>query len=221
MVDRSERTVRDWPASRRLAGLCSVVTGYAGDENAAKLTRAQKEQLKETLGGPPSQSGIKADFWDVPALRGVVKILFDVEYQSDSTYQLLLKFCGMSFKLPDPFDKRRDEAAITARMARIRQDIAELLTREGYSGRAFFYAHDTPREWTIIILSPGNDPGHTQNNFLETETKPNSAIQVIRQSAIPDPHPETPRRTPLRQPHPKSKGRHFADHWPQGHSLVR
>ena len=65
----------------------------------------------------------------MPALRDVVKILFDVEYQSDSTYQLLLKFCGMSFKLPDPFDKRRDEAAITARMARIRQEVAELLTR--------------------------------------------------------------------------------------------
>ena len=129
MVDRSRRTVRDWPASWRLARLCSVVTGHAGDENAAKLTRAQKEQLKETLSGPPSQSGVQADFWDVPALRDVVKILFDVEYQSDSTYQLLLKFCGMSFKLPDPFDKRRDEAAITARMARIRQEVAELPAR--------------------------------------------------------------------------------------------
>ena len=129
MVDRSRRTVRDWLASWRLAGLCSVVTGHAGDENAAELTRAQKEQLKETLGGAPSQSGVQADFWDVPALRDVVKILFDVEYQSDSTYQLLLKFCGMSFKLPDPFDKRRDEAAITARMARIRQEVAELPAR--------------------------------------------------------------------------------------------
>ena len=129
MVDRSERTVRDWPANRRPAGLCSVVTGHAGDENAAKLTRAQKEQLKETLSRPPSQSGVQADFWDVPALRDVVRIKFGVEYSSDSSYQLLLKFCGMSFKLPDTFDKRRDEAAITARMARIRQEVAELLTR--------------------------------------------------------------------------------------------
>ena len=87
MVDRSERTVRDWLANWRLTRLCSVVTGHASNENAAKLTRAQKEQLKETLSRPPSQSGIRADFWDVPALRDVVKILFDVEYQSDSTYQ--------------------------------------------------------------------------------------------------------------------------------------
>ena len=65
MVDRSQRTVRNWLARWRLARLCSVVTGHAGNENAAKLTRSQKEQLKEILSRPPSQSGIKADFWDV------------------------------------------------------------------------------------------------------------------------------------------------------------
>jgi len=106
-----------------------VVTGHAGDENAAKLTRAQKEQLKETLGGPPSQSGIKAGFRDVPALRDVVRIKFGVERASDSSYQLLMRFPGMSFKLPNTFDKRRDEAAITARTARIRQEVAELPAR--------------------------------------------------------------------------------------------
>ena len=106
-----------------------MVTGHAGDDNAVKITRAQKEQLKETLGGPPSQSGIKADFWDVPALRDVVRIKFGVEYASDSSYQLLMRFPGMSFKLPDTFDKRRDEAAITDRMAQIRQEVAELPAR--------------------------------------------------------------------------------------------
>ena len=129
MVGRSQRTVRNWLARWRLARLCSVVTGHAGNENAAKLTRAQKEQLKETLGRPPSQSGIKADFWDVPALRDVVKIKFGVEYASDSSYQLLMRFLGMSFKLPDPFDKRRDEAAITARMDQIRQEVADRLAQ--------------------------------------------------------------------------------------------
>ena len=106
-----------------------MVTGHAGNENAAKLTRAQKEQLKETLGKPPSQSGIKADFWDVPALRDVVRIKFGVERASDSSYQLFMRFLGMSFKLPDPFDKRRDEAAITKRMTQIRQEVAELPAR--------------------------------------------------------------------------------------------
>ncbi|WP_169720812.1 winged helix-turn-helix domain-containing protein [Actinomyces gerencseriae] len=105
------------------------MAGHAGSENAAKLTRAQKEQLKETLSRPPAQSGVRAEFWDVPALRDVVWVRLGVEYDSDSSYQLLLHFLGMSFKLPDPFDKRRDEAAITARMGQVRQEVADLLVQ--------------------------------------------------------------------------------------------
>jgi transposase len=126
-VDRSPRTVKGWLADWNVSRLSSVITGHAGNENAAKLTAQQKLQLVDVLGSPPSESGVRADFWDVPALRDVVKILFDVEYESDSSYQLLMKFLGMSFKLPDPFDKRRDEAAILARMAEVKAQVARLL----------------------------------------------------------------------------------------------
>ena len=44
-----------------------MVTGHAGNENAAKLKRAQKEELEEILRKPPSEAGVKAGFWDVPA----------------------------------------------------------------------------------------------------------------------------------------------------------
>nr|WP_245935247.1 IS630 family transposase [Acidipropionibacterium virtanenii] len=77
----------------------------------------------------PSQAGIDAEFWDVPALADVVSARFGVTYESDSSYQLLMHFAGMSFKLPDPFDKRRDEAAITVRMAEIRDQVADLLAQ--------------------------------------------------------------------------------------------
>ena len=133
MVGRSRRTVSNWLRRWRCSRLHSVVTGHAGNENAAKLTRAHKEQLKQFLSRPPAQSGIRADFWDVPALRDVVRIKFGVEYASDSSYQLLLRFVGMSFKLPDPFDKRRDEAAITERMDQVRQEVADLLAGAGRS----------------------------------------------------------------------------------------
>ncbi|MFC2624187.1 MAG: hypothetical protein ACFN0W_06225, partial [Propionibacterium acidifaciens] len=66
-------------------------------------------------------------FWDVPAIRDVVKILFDVEYQSDSSYQLLLRFCGLSLELPDPFDKHRNEKAITRRMTEVKTQVKALL----------------------------------------------------------------------------------------------
>ena len=80
----------------------SVLTGHAGNQNAAEPARARKQELKKILAQPPSQAGIHAEFWDVPAIRDVVKTLFDVEYQADSSYRLLLRFCGPSPELPGP-----------------------------------------------------------------------------------------------------------------------
>ena len=126
-VERAERTVQEWPADWRATRMCSVPAGHAGNQDAAKPARAQKEDLKAVLARPPSPAGVHAGFWDVPALRDVVKIMFDVEYQSDSSYQLLLRFCGLSFKLPDPFDEHRNEKAITRRMTEVKTQVKSLL----------------------------------------------------------------------------------------------
>ena len=85
MVERAEGTMREWLSQWRQARLISVVTGHAVGGNAAKLKRAQKEELEEILGKPPSESGVKAGFWDVPALKDVVSIKFGVEYRSESS----------------------------------------------------------------------------------------------------------------------------------------
>jgi transposase len=130
-VDRTPRTVSEWLSDWNYYRLQSVVTEHAGNQNAAKLTREQKAELKELLKSPPSEAGISADFWNVPALEDVVRTKFEVEYESDSSYQLLMRFLGMSFKKPDKFDKRRDEAKITARMEEIKEQVRELLA-EGY-----------------------------------------------------------------------------------------
>ena len=127
MVERAERTVQEWLADWQATRMCSVLTGHAGNQNAAKLTRDQKQELKKILAQPPSRTGVHAEFWDVPAIRDVVKIMFDVEYQADSSYQLLLRLCGLSFKLPDPFDKHRNEKAITRRMTEVKTQVKALL----------------------------------------------------------------------------------------------
>lgn len=127
IVERSEKTVRDWLRDWRVRRLGSVVTGHAGNENAAKLTRAQKERVRQALAAKPSESGIPVEFWDVPALENLVSTRFGVEYESDSSFHVLMKYCGMSFKLPDPFDRRRDEEGIAKRMAEIRAQVKELL----------------------------------------------------------------------------------------------
>ena len=77
MVERTERTVQEWLAEWQATRMCTVLTGHAGNQNAAKLTRAQKQELKAILAQPPSQTGVHAEFWNVPAIRDVVKILFD------------------------------------------------------------------------------------------------------------------------------------------------
>ena len=127
MVERSVKTIREWLAEWQDSRMRSVLTGHAGNQNAAEPARALKEDLKAILARPPSRSGVHAEFWDVPAIREVVRILFDAEHQSDSSYQLLLRFCGLSFKLPDPFDERRDETATTRRMAEATTQVKALL----------------------------------------------------------------------------------------------
>ena len=151
MVERTERTVLEWLAEWQATRMCSVLTGHAGNQNAAKLTRTQKEELKAILAQPPSRSGVHAEFWDVPAIREVVKIMFDVEYQADSSYQLLLRLCGLSLELPDPFDKHRDEQAVTRRMAEVKTEVKALLDQgwEVYTADEVRLEHEaeTRRMW--------------------------------------------------------------------------
>lgn len=126
-VDRSVATVQGWLRDWRESRLASMVTGHAGNENAAKLTSAQKEEVRRALACPPSDSGVPAGFWDVPALETLVSMRFGVEYESDSSLHLLMKFCGMSFKYPDAFDERRDEQDVARRMTEVRDQVSELL----------------------------------------------------------------------------------------------
>ncbi len=118
-AERPPRTVFSWFKGWNTTRLCSVVTGRTGNENAAESARAQSSELTETLASAPAGPGVPAEFWDVPALRDVVETKFDVEYESASSHRLLMKLLGMGFKLPDPFDKHRDEAAAPARREQV------------------------------------------------------------------------------------------------------
>ena len=162
LVERTERAVQEWLAEWQATRMCSVLTGHAGNQNAAKLTRTRKEELKAILARPPSRTGIHAEFWDVPAIRDVVKILFDVEYQADSSYQLLLRLCGLSFKLPDPFDKHRNEKAITRRMTEVKTQVKALLDA-GWEVYTADEARPEHEAWTRRMQPPkgGSAPGRS------------------------------------------------------------
>ena len=121
MVERSVKTIREWLAEWQDSRMRSVLTGHAGNQNAAEPARALKEDLKAILARPPSRSGVHAEFWDVPAIREVVRILFDAEHQSDSSYRLLLRLCGPNPEPPGPVRRAPRRAGHPRRPNRTRQ----------------------------------------------------------------------------------------------------
>ena len=58
MVERTERTVQEGLTDWRDARMRSVLTGQAGNRDAAKPVRAQKQEFKTILARPPSRSGL-------------------------------------------------------------------------------------------------------------------------------------------------------------------
>jgi transposase len=123
-IFKSKRTVNRWVEDYAVQRIASIFSGLIKNENAAKLTRLQKEEIKKTLSSPPKDTGgLPKTFWDVPTLKTYVRAEFGVEYESDCSYHYLLRFSNLSFKQPDVFDVKRDEVAIRQRMIEIRKEI--------------------------------------------------------------------------------------------------
>lgn len=119
---RSEKTVREWIKAFQRMRIVSLFPRYHG-ENAAKLTRQQKQELKAVLSKPPSHYGIPKEFWDISSLKTYVKAEFGIEYESDESYRLIFLLHNYSFHLPDTFDRHRDEKKVTKRIKEIKKEI--------------------------------------------------------------------------------------------------
>jgi len=128
----SVRTVTRWLKAFTRRRISSLFSDNIQNENAAKLTRDQKKQVKWLLSQPPDEYGIPPRFWDVPKLKKYVSAVFDVVYESDVSYHLLLKFSGLSLKYPDVVSPRRNEAAIRKRVKEIRKEIKPLLADKNW-----------------------------------------------------------------------------------------
>lgn len=124
---RKEATIRGWLKNFRKFRLSSLFPEYQGNTNANKLTPKQKEQIKRVLSQPPSDYGIPKEFWQVKDLKKWIKSEFGVIYQSDRSYHFLFKLGRFSWKLPDKFDIRRDDALVKSRLEEIRKEIQPLL----------------------------------------------------------------------------------------------
>ncbi|WP_276696969.1 hypothetical protein [Propionibacterium acidifaciens] len=69
MVEQAERTVQERLAEWRATRMRPVLTGHAGNQDAAEPARTREQEPKAVLARPPSRSGVRAEFRDVPALR--------------------------------------------------------------------------------------------------------------------------------------------------------
>lgn len=119
IVSRDEKTISRWLKEWDEKRMVSIFTWHKDNQNASKLTKEQKEEIKKALSEPPSAYGITKEFWDVPALKEYVQTKFDVVYESIQSYHFLLTFSNLSFKYPDTFDRHRDETLIAQRIAEI------------------------------------------------------------------------------------------------------
>lgn len=127
-VFRKTRSIQRWVADFVERRLASLFSGHVDNENASKLTREQKEQIRKTLNNPPSETDLPKEFWDVPQLKDYVNAEFGTVYESDQSYYFLLKFSGLSYKYPDKVSPKRDDKFTNERMEVIREEVKPMLS---------------------------------------------------------------------------------------------
>ena len=109
-----------WIANFNDLRIASIFPGYADNHNAAKLSKEQKEEVKQKLSEPDS---LPASFWTLPKFKEYIKGAFDVVYESDRSYHYLMEYCGYSFKLPSPFDRRRNDDVAQQQLTEIHKKL--------------------------------------------------------------------------------------------------
>ncbi len=129
---RKGDTIRQWLNDFNQRGLSSIFHRYEGNTNASKLTKEQRQEIDETLKNPPSDKGLPKQFWDVPSIREYIGGEFGIVYESDRSYHYILKFQGLSFKLPTPFDFKRNIGQINQRLKEIHKELPKYLKDDNW-----------------------------------------------------------------------------------------
>jgi transposase len=194
MLLYNKHTVGTWVRVWNTERMASLFPRYNDNQNAAKLTRAQKKEVEDVLGKPPSDEGLPGTFWTLPNLKQHVNTVFGVVYESARSYYFLLKHCGYSFKLPSPFDRRRDDEAVTKRMEEICKEIKPFLKNPDWEVLVQDECHvnweeETRRAWikrgTKTIVKLERDKGQSQSYFgaLNQKTGEHHLIELSWQDS--------------------------------------
>ena len=118
-----EDTVRSWFHKFEEGRISSIFPKYSHNDNASKLTKKQKQEIAETLQNPPSEQGLPGSFWSVASLRSYLSAKYGVVYESDRSYHHIFEISHFSYKLPEAFDKKRNNALVKEHMAEIQKEM--------------------------------------------------------------------------------------------------
>ena len=141
---REQDTIRDWLRSYEDTRVSSIFPSYSGNTNASKLTNEQLAEVKKTLHSPPeSVSGLPSAFWGVKQLKTYLQAEYGVVYESQQSYHHLFAISNFSFKLPEGFDRRRDDELVEQRMVEIESEV----TLKQSAGYEVFFADECGLAW--------------------------------------------------------------------------
>lgn len=118
ILDRGIDTIKEWLGNWDTGRISSIFTHYEDNYlNNSAFTKEQLVEIKKTLSKPPK--GKMNKFWSVKHLKNYLNATYSIVFESDRSYHHLLETHNYSFKLPEGFDKRRNDELIDKRMLEI------------------------------------------------------------------------------------------------------
>jgi transposase len=141
---RKTDTVRGWITSYSQDRLTSIFPKYSGNTNASKLTPEQLAEIIQTIRcAPDTEDGLPSAFWSVGKLKTYLQAEYGVVYESERSYHHLFAVSHYSFKLPEGFDRRRNDELVKARMPEVYKEMQDCIS-EGYE---VFVADECNLSW--------------------------------------------------------------------------
>ena len=124
--------------------LTSIFPKYSSNTNASKLTAKQLKEIVRTIQSPPdTEDGLPTQFWSVSRLKSYLQAEYGVVYESERSYHHLFAISHYSFKLPEGFDRRRNDKLVKTRMSVVYQEMQQYIS----AGYEVFVADECNLSW--------------------------------------------------------------------------
>lgn len=104
----SEASVKRWHADFNKGGIDGLRTQKRLTSPNAKLTKVQKDSIKNIITGhKPQEYGYSGDFWSVASLKQLVRDQYGVVYKTAVSYYQLFSYCGFSYQKAEYVDAKK------------------------------------------------------------------------------------------------------------------